>query len=253
MSVRAVIFDLFDTLVDLHMENLPRVTLGKRQIPSTLGALHAQIVRHVDMEIEEFLNIVREVDKISRETRYKQGLEFPTLQRFEEICERLGTDDPDLPETLTRTHMRAIQDQVRYLPHHVDLLRELRDAGLKTAVCSNFSHAPTGLDVIEEAGLTEQLDEVVISVDVAYRKPRAEIFEETLRRLSIAPDEGIHVGDNLDADVDGAAKLGIRTVWVTRRVSDPRVHLERHKGRAPEFVVSDLREIPGIAVAGCAS
>ena len=41
MPLRAVVFDLFDTLVDLHMDGLPLVTMNGRTFPSTAGALHA--------------------------------------------------------------------------------------------------------------------------------------------------------------------------------------------------------------------
>ncbi len=245
MPVRAVVFDLFDTLVDVLMERLPLIDIGDRKVPSTFGALHELIVQRAELKIEDFVTVMREVDKLRRETLYKEGREYPTLLRFQEVCERLGLDDPEIPEALTRAHMGAIRGQVRYLPHHVELLEGLRAGGLLTGVCSNFSHTPTALEVIEESGLSPHLDAIVISEDVGIRKPRPEIFEETLRRLDVSPAETVHVGDNLDADVSGASALGIRTVWVTRRVDDPGKRLESHKGKEPQHVVSDLGELPG--------
>jgi putative hydrolase of the HAD superfamily len=76
------------------------------------------------------------------------------------------------------------------------------------------------------------------------RKPRPEIFAEALRRLEIAPEQALHVGDNLDADVAGAAALGIRTAWLTRRVSDPLAALARHAGPEPDLTIADLAELP---------
>jgi FMN phosphatase YigB (HAD superfamily) len=81
---------------------------------------------------------------------------------------------------------------------------------------------------------------------VGWRKPRREIFEATLALLGAEPGEVMHVGDNLDADVRGAGELGIRTVWVTRRVKDADAVLERHKGPPPEHIVSDLSELPAL-------
>ncbi len=220
--------------------------LGDRKIPTTLHQLHEQIVQRVDIEIEGLASIMREVDKHGRERRYKQGLEFPTTLRFGMVCERLGLDDPELPEILTRSHMRVLQELVGYLPHHVEVLQGLRAAGMRTAVCSNFSHTPTGVAVVEAAGLGDVFDAIAISEETEFRKPRPEIFEETFRRIDVAAPDVVHVGDNLDADVHGASALGARTVWVTRRVTDPDKVLESHKGRQPDFVISDLSELPAV-------
>jgi FMN phosphatase YigB (HAD superfamily) len=48
------------------------------------------------------------------------------------------------------------------------------------------------------------------------------------------------VGDNLAADVAGAAALGIRTVWITRRVADPAAALAKHTGARPDHQIADL-------------
>jgi putative hydrolase of the HAD superfamily len=111
---------------------------------------------------------------------------------------------------------------------------------VRLAVCSNFSHGETARFVLEQAGLLEHFDPVVISEDVGIRKPRAEIFEAVLERLGAAPAEVIHVGDSLTADVAGAATLGMRTAWLTRRVRDPEAALRDYEGPAPDHVIEDL-------------
>jgi len=54
------------------------------------------------------------------------------------------------------------------------------------------------------------------------------------------------VGDSLRADVVGAAALGIKTAWLTRRVKDPRAALAEHTGPAPDFTIGDLAELPAL-------
>ena len=73
---------------------------------------------------------------------------------------------------------------------------------------------------------------------MGLRKPRREIFEAVLARLGVAPEQALHVGDSLRADVVGAAGLGMRTAWLTRRVRDPRAALEAYDGPAPDFIVA---------------
>jgi putative hydrolase of the HAD superfamily len=45
------------------------------------------------------------------------------------------------------------------------------------------------------------------------RKPSGLIFERTLAALKLPPEEVVHVGDDVDADVAGARLAGMRSVW----------------------------------------
>ena len=66
---------------------------------------------------------------------------------------------------------------------------------------------------------------------------------ETLAKLGAAPAEVLHVGDRLDADVRGAAEVGMATAWITRRVKHVDTALERYDGPAPTYTISDLEEL----------
>lgn len=245
MLIRAVVFDLFDTLVDLSMTNLPRVEIGGRSIPSTAGALHEAVAARADVDFERFTSTLGEVDREFRESRYKRGLELPTLERFEAVIERLGIDAPELPGVLTDTHMGMIREQVSMPDHHPAVLDALgRRARL--GLCSNFSHSETALGLLDEYGLRSQLDALVISDAVGIRKPRSEIFEAVLAELGVAPEETLHVGDSLRADVAGARALGIHTAWITRRIPDLERALEEHEGPPPDHVIADLAEIEAL-------
>jgi putative hydrolase of the HAD superfamily len=134
---------------------------------------------------------------------------------------------------------------VSVLDHHVPLLSELHTA-LKLGVCSNFTHTPAAVRVLEEAGLAPHLDAVVVSEEVGVRKPRKEIFDEALRRLGVSASEAVHVGDNLAADIGGAAAAGMQTVWLTRCVSDTHAALRAYAGPWPAGRVRDLAELPGV-------
>ena len=64
--------------------------------------------------------------------------------------------------------------------------------------------------------------------------------------LGCQAHEVLHVGDNLDADVGGAATLGMRTAWLTRRVADPAAARSSHGGPLPDFTLADLAELPAL-------
>lgn len=242
MTVRALSIDLFDTLVDVHMDRLPSIEIAGRRAPSTYGLLHAASVRWHGLEFERFAAELGSNDSALRSEYYAEHRELPTLERFRAFGRRIGMTEAGMAEMLTRTHMDAIRERVSYLAHHAALASRLR-AHVRLAVCSNFSHGETARAVLGEAGLLEHFDEVVISDEIGIRKPRAEIFEAVLERLGVKPEEVIHVGDSLEADVGGAARLGLRTAWLTRRIADPEASLRDYDGPAPDHVISDLADL----------
>ncbi|MCH8891208.1 MAG: HAD family hydrolase [Myxococcales bacterium] len=245
MAIRAVVFDLFDTLVDLSLHDLPRIEIGGRSVPSTAGALHEIVAAYSDVDFERFIAALTEVDRAFRETRHARGLELPTLERFEAVVDRLGIDAPELPGVLTETHMGMIREQVSVPENHKRVLDDLVRR-VRLGLCSNFSHSAMALGLLDDCGFRAHLDALVISDAIGIRKPRAEIFEAVLAELGVAPEETLHVGDSLSADIGGAAPLGIRTAWITRRIADREAALRAHEGPSPDCVIADLSEIQGL-------
>ena len=249
--IRAVVFDLFDTLVDLHMEGIPALEFRGKRIGGTTPALHAALCDRVTgVDYDRFADALCEVDAAFRTSRYAKGLELPTVERFGAVLERLGVQDPQLVDSLVSVHMSALREQVRTVDHHPAVLGALRRES-RLALCSNFSHSETALLVLDEADLAEHLDVVVISDVAGIRKPRPEIFREVLAALGTAPEETLHVGDNIVADVGGAAAVGMRTAWLTRRIGDPDRRLAAYDGPAPDYRIQHLEELlPVLAAVG---
>lgn len=245
MAIRAISFDLFDTLVDLLTEKIPTEKYRGRSLPSMFLRLHAMIAEEAPIDFDEYLRVMKEVDSEFRESHYARNRELPSLVRFQAVVDRLGIDAPGLADSLVSAHMGGLAAQVRILDHHRAVLSELKKSS-RLAVCSNFSHSETAHRVLAHAGLDDLMDAVLISDAVGIRKPAPEIFRATLAALDVSAGEMLHVGDRLGADVGGAAALGIRTVWIVRRVDDPASALAAQEGPAPDFQVSDLDELPGL-------
>jgi len=73
-----------------------------------------------------------------------------------------------------------------------------------------------------ENALCERLDRllpnncfefVIASSEYGFRKPSPYLFELALRKAGLAADEVWFCGDNIIADVEGSAKVGIFPVW----------------------------------------
>jgi putative hydrolase of the HAD superfamily len=93
------------------------------------------------------------------------------------------------------------------------LLEALRGRGLKLALVSNTASPQWLLEpILERQGLAPRVDAIVLSSEVGKRKPHPAIFQQALRELEVESNEALFVGDRLEADVLGAARVGMKTV-----------------------------------------
>jgi putative hydrolase of the HAD superfamily len=240
--IRAVVFDLFDTLVDLRSEDIPMEEHDGDRIPASARAVHALVAERHAVDFDAFQRAMMSGMRAFIESHLKNDREVTTFERMTDALKRIDIVDPELAEGMTRRHMEGIRSVVRVPGHHARVLDALRRK-VRVGLCSNFSHSETAHRVLGEAGLLERLDAVVVSDAFGLRKPHREIFAEVTRQLDVSPQETLHVGDSLRADVGGAASAGIRSVWITRRVRDPEQRLEEHEGPAPDHSIRDLEEL----------
>jgi len=245
MPIRAVVFDLFDTLVDLRFEDARVHEHRGKRLPLSVLALHDEVARHADVTLDALVEAFLAGAQAFQESHFRQDREVPTEVRFLDLLERLRIESPGLARTLTDIHMGALAATVRSLPHHEDVLGGLRGR-VRIGLCSNFSHSETARRVLEQAGLWPAFDAVLVSDAFGWRKPRREIFDAVVSQLGVAPGDALHVGDSLRADVAGARAAGLRTAWITRRVSDPEQALREHEGAPPDHTLADLAELPAL-------
>ena len=81
--------------------------------------------------------------------------------------------------------------------------------------------------LLKTHGLDQLLDVVVVSAAVNKRKPSPEIFENTLKALGVSASETVFVGDTLDADIEGAKAVGMKAVYIERRIENEALTLWR--------------------------
>lgn len=93
---------------------------------------------------------------------------------------------------------------------------------------------------IEGSGLAKYFDEIVIAGDVGIRKPEPEIFNIVLNRIGTKPDETIMVGNDLESDIEGAQKIGIKFVWLNRNKEKNQSNIK------PDYEVNTINEIQNI-------
>ena len=86
MQIRALSFDLFDTLVDLELSGAP--------LQQTLRALYDAVAAHTELDFEGFGTLARRADRELRKPRYGEGIEIATEERFAHILAAWASSSP---------------------------------------------------------------------------------------------------------------------------------------------------------------
>ncbi|KAM0849771.1 hypothetical protein ACQ4PT_053526 [Festuca glaucescens] len=86
-------------------------------------------------------------------------------------------------------------------------LHDLKDAGVKLAVVSNFDTRLRKL--LKDLNISDVFDAIVVSSEVGYEKPAPEIFKIALDQIGVEASKAVHVGDDETADKSGANAIGL--------------------------------------------
>lgn len=144
--------------------------------------------------------------------RYRELMLGDASQRpYADVLTELGVEDPD---AFMDTEHEVWRPAHSVLGSAQALLGSLRSQGIKTGVVANSWPDPPRLlrEDVEAFGLADLLDVLVFSEEVGVSKPQPGIFLRALEQLEVEPIDAMFVGDRLDADVQGAASVGMTTV-----------------------------------------
>jgi len=127
-------------------------------------------------------------------------------------------------------------------PEVPEVLRQLKTAGLRTAILSNGS--PMMLDAaVRESGLSTLLDAVLSVESVGVYKPHPKVYQLAVDRLGI-PAAAIAFQSSNAWDAYAASAFGMQVVWCNRYGQRP----ERLPGK-PDRMVRSLAELPALVAA----
>ena len=207
--IKAVFFDFYNTLVCFS----PPLDEIQKAACSELGlAVSKKGIRKGYTLANEFM---------SKENA-EQPLADRSLQerdRFFAEYERLILEGAGLGVSLQLSHQvwqLAIQ-----VPKDFDLfddvvpaLELLKRRGIVLGVISNLRQDMG--ELCKQLRLEPYLDFCVTSSEAGAEKPHPPIFLAALQRAGVSANEAVHVGDQYQADVEGARAVGIRPVLLDR-------------------------------------
>jgi FMN phosphatase YigB (HAD superfamily) len=179
-QARAVIFDLFSTLVFIHNKINPYNKLFR------VMALSHDRSRQLKTEI-------------LTSAHWNAG--------------DAGLDNGSIEAEFLRGVEREVASTMLY-PETISVLSELRRRGYVLGCISNLAWPYKA--VVDRLGLDRLIDSFVFSCDAGLRKPQPEIYALASERVGIPPGEMLVVGNNPVCDVAGPQASGLQALLLMR-------------------------------------
>ncbi|MFI5250857.1 MAG: TIGR02253 family HAD-type hydrolase [Bacteroidota bacterium] len=194
MPIRAVIFDLDNTLIDF-------MAMKKQAVDAAISAM-----------IDAGLALTPEQVRSRIDAIYKErGIEFQNVfdQLLYDVFKKV---DFKILSAGIVAYRRAREAALVPYPHVFMVLTELMKRGFKLGVVSDAPAREAWLRLCY-LNMHHLFDAVVTFDDTGERKPLPGPFLKALEELGVKPGEAIMIGDWAERDMIGAAKVGMKTVF----------------------------------------
>lgn len=226
--VRAVLFDLDDTLFD-----------HQACARAALSAVHAAHGCFSCLPFEDFeRQHARVLEELHAEVMLgRVGIDAARIERFRRLFADAGVTGDD---ALTRATAAAYRERYLSVRQAVAgaaaLLPEIRRRARVGIVSNNLLEEQQ--QKLKHCALGAHVDVLVVSEEVGVSKPDPRIFEVALERLGVTAREAVMLGDSWSADIRGALAAGIRPIWFNRR---------REPSPEPDAGIAELHALEPVA------
>jgi len=208
-ELRAVLFDLDDTLHD----DTYAFTTAAQEVADEVAAEHGvdalALKRAYIAEAEGFWHRLT-----ASELRVKLSQMRATM--WGNALRSVGLDDAHLAERSAANYNIYRKRYFALFPGALDLLRELKAAGMKLGLLTN-GVSETHREKIALLQITEYFDAIFLADEVGMVKPDPLLFAHACTKLRASPSESAMVGDRYERDILGALDAGLFTIWVNVR------------------------------------
>ncbi|WP_328996246.1 HAD family hydrolase [Kribbella sp. NBC_01245] len=209
--LRAVLFDLDDTLVDQHSAAVEAVLAWAAERGIT------------EPDVSERWARVSE----THYTRYQlRELTFEE-QRRERVREFLDLSvSDDEADAIYSGYLTRYEAAWRLFDDAIPALRRARAAGLTVGVLTNGdeTHQRFKLNLL---GLADEVDLLIASSTLPAGKPAPAAFHHAINRIQTPAPETLMVGNSLENDVLGAQSAGLPAVLLDRHNAHPQAAVPR--------------------------
>jgi putative hydrolase of the HAD superfamily len=237
MDIRALIFDINGTLIDIETDE--RMEQAYRAIG------HFLTYQGITLHRWEVLDLYFQTMKEQFAQSAEIYPEFDVVAVWREVLERHASDFTRAlpPETLQQLPLflaelqRGIsRKRLCLFPQVLEVLSRLKERYLMAVVSD--AQSAYALPELRAVGLQAYFAPVVISGDYGYRKPDARLFQKALDGLQVSPGQAIFIGNDGYRDIFGARQLGIKTI-LFRHTQD----MTRPNEAEPDYIIREFAEL----------
>ena len=238
MDLRALIFDVHGTLVDIETDE------RLEQIYRAIS--HFLVYQGIRLQRWEVMTIYFEIMKEQFAKSGEAFPEFDVVALWKDLLERHGTEytrsfDParlhQMPLFLAQLQRGISRKRLVLFPQVLEVLDQLREH-YALAVVSD-AQSVWAIPELRSVGLHGYFDPVIVSSDFGYRKPDRRLFQTALDRLGVRADQAVYIGNDSYRDIFGASQLDIKTI-LFRHVKD----LVRADETRADYRIGEFSELP---------
>jgi putative hydrolase of the HAD superfamily len=192
--IRAVVFDLDNTLIDfMRMKDEAVNAAARAMVDAGLTLTQQQAVAGIEAVYQQ------------------KGIEYQFV--FDDFLQQqLGEVDWKMLASAVLSYRRSREAHLVLYPRALSTLIELAKRGLKLAVVTDAPRREAWLR-LAALGLHHLFDVVVTFEDTGKNKPDSAPFRRALEELQVEADQALMLGDWAERDMVGAAQVGMRTVF----------------------------------------
>jgi putative hydrolase of the HAD superfamily len=202
VRVRAVLFDLGDTLID-EKDFDSWAEIARRFYLD----LDPDVLRHA------YFEVLSDVDA----RPHPAGREAGLLDFWRRTLSRAA--GKGLDEGMARKFIAAVHEVERPVRLYsdtrrcLDILKAERRA---LGVVSNSSSEASVRRILDRVGILDYFERILSSGTEGVEKPDPEIFRRAVERMDVRPEEAVYVGNLAHTDAKAAEAAGLHGLWLNR-------------------------------------
>ncbi len=244
MQIKAITFDLWDTLIIDNSDEQVRAQRGLRtKYDERVFLIWQAVESSIQPPIEEVRKIYDAVNQEFNAAWHDQSITWTVAQRCQKIFDALGVS-PTL-EALSRLHKELEAMEVNVPPQAVAgvgealaILRPKYNLGIISDAI--FTPGTALRELLKSHDILKYFTSFSFSDQIGRSKPHPKIFKSAIEQLAVDSAHIVHIGDREHNDIQGAHRAGMKAILFTgSRDADV-------EGTTADAVFNDYRELPDI-------